>query len=229
MNIAVLSDIHSNKYALKATLEYLKERDIDQFIFLGDFFGYYPWAQETYVLLKSVFEKSIHILGNHDELLLNKKNLELKPEYWDVLQNNKKELSSEALAWLSTLKAEKKIILDTINFSMHHGTPDDSLSGRYYPDDECKYKWFPLENEILLLGHTHYPLIRKFKEKSLLINPGSVGQPRDGITSSSGCIIDTKTLSVDFFRVPYLNDLITEELINMAWYPRAIQLLKKIK
>ena len=114
MNIAVLSDIHSNKYALKATLEYLEDKKIEQFIFLGDFFGYYPWAQETYILLKSIFEKSIHILGNHDELLLNEKNIEPKVEYWDVLQKNKNELSPEAIEWLSKLKAEKKIILDRI-------------------------------------------------------------------------------------------------------------------
>ena len=66
MNIAVLSDIHSNKYALSETLKFLENKDIDKYIFLGDYFGYYPWAKETFTLLRSYFNKSHHILGNHD-------------------------------------------------------------------------------------------------------------------------------------------------------------------
>ena len=227
MNIAVLSDIHSNKYALSATLQFLEDKNIDRFIFLGDFFGYYPWAAETFNMIEKLFPKSIHILGNHDELIKIKEPPIPTPEYWNVIIQNKNNLSAEAIKWLSGLKPEKKLTLDNINFKLYHGTPANPLMGRFYPDNKEEYEWFPKENEVLLMGHTHYPLLIKTRENGLIINPGSVGQPRDGILNSSLCIITTEDLKVNFFRVPYLIDEAISELKKINWYPRAINSLKK--
>lgn len=228
MKLAIMSDIHSNKYALKEVFHFLNGQKIDWFIFLGDYFGYYPWAQETFDLLKGYFFKSIHILGNHDELIISPKPYIL-PEYWDVIQDNKSKLSNEAMLWLSRLKKEAFLELDGISFRLCHGTPDDNLLGRYYPDDILDYHWFPKEKEILLLGHTHYPIFKVSKQGGVIINPGSIGQSRDGNISATFCILDTKTFSVDFKRIPFQVEKVIQELEAMNWYPRAIKALRKVK
>ena len=227
MNIAVLSDIHSNKYALTSTLKYLEEMQIDKYIFLGDFFGYYPWAKETYLMIEKILSKSICILGNHDQLLLEDNSPNPIPEYWNVILQNKSNLPKEALEWLKYLKPEKTVILENLNFKLYHGTPEDSLFGRFYPDNKNVYDWFPKENEVILLGHTHYPFIKKTENNGYIINPGSVGQPRDCNLNSSICIIKTDYFSVDFYRVPYRVNEAIEELEIINWYPRAINSLKK--
>jgi putative phosphoesterase len=229
MKIAVLSDLHSNKYALKATLNYLENREIDKFIFLGDFFGYYPWAQETFELIKPILNKSIRILGNHDSLIIQKETPKILPEYWDVILQNRQNLSEEAIIWLKSLDSKSEIYIDNIKLKLFHGTPDNSLNGRFYPDNEIKYDWFPLENEILFLGHTHYPLIKKITDKSYIINPGSIGQPRDGNLESSLIIFDTSNLSFELIRQNYPILKAINELKEMHWYPRAINSLLKKK
>ena len=72
MRIAILSDIHSNKYAFLKAIELIDQNKIDKLIFLGDFFGYYPWARETFELLHELPIHSISILGNHDVLVRDK-------------------------------------------------------------------------------------------------------------------------------------------------------------
>jgi putative phosphoesterase len=227
MKIAILSDVHSNKYALTEAFKFLDREKIDKYIFLGDMFGYYPWAEETYQMLKKYFEKSIHIIGNHDALIISEKEPDITPEYWDVILHNRKNLSSEAIDWLKKLKEKEDFWLDNINVKIFHGTPDSPLNGRFYPDNHEEYDWFPKENEIILLGHTHYPLNKKNGENSYIINPGSIGQSRDGNNDLSFCIFDTDSKERHFQRVKYSVDLAVEELLEMNWYPRAIKSLQK--
>ena len=228
MKIAVLSDIHSNKYALEATLNFLAQKEIEKFIFLGDYFGYYPWAKETFNELGRVSAHSIFIIGNHDELIARSEPPMPLPEYWDVIIQNRSELPVEAIEWLNSLSPEKTVVIDNIVFKLCHGTPESPLSGRFYPDTDKVYDWFPKKNEVLLLGHTHYPIVKKIQNGGVIVNPGSVGQPRDGILDSSFCVVDTKTLDVKVHRVPYFVENVISELEDMNWYPRAIKSLKKI-
>jgi putative phosphoesterase len=228
MKIAVLSDIHSNKYALSSTLKFLEDKGIESYIFLGDYFGYYPWVAETFGLIEKIFSKSFFILGNHDELMCRDEAPKPTPEYWDVIVQNKAELTPAVIDWLKSLFPEKKIQIGGLQFNLYHGTPAEPLTGRFYPDNKNEYDWFPKKNEVLLMGHTHYPLSRKLKDGGLMINPGSIGQPRDGTLESSLCIINTETVEVKFHRVPYLIDKAIAELEKMNWYPRAIHSLKKI-
>ena len=228
MKVAVLSDIHSNKFALASTLKFLEDKGIDKYFFLGDYFGYYPWANETYKQIEKLFSTSFHILGNHDELICREQAPIPSPEYWHVIVQNKLELTSKAVEWLKSLSPEKKLQIDTIQFRLCHGTPKEPLTGRFYPDNNDKYDWFPKKNEILLMGHTHYPIYKKVPDGGIIVNPGSIGQPRDGILESSLCIINTDDSDVKFYRVPYLINEAIHELENMNWYPRAIKSLQKI-
>jgi len=227
MKIAILSDIHSNKYALEETFKFLENHQIDRYFFLGDFFGYYPWAADTYELLKGKFLDSTCIIGNHDKLIITNKPPEKLPEYWGVIEQNRKDLSIEAIEWLKSLKTEAIVLVDNLEFKLYHGTPDDPINGRFYPDNKIELTWFPKENQIILLGHTHYPLIKKIGQNSFIINPGSIGQSRDGNIDASFSVFDTETKKTNFYRIPYSVQAVINKLEKIDWYPRAIKSLQK--
>lgn len=227
MRIAVLSDIHSNKYALSEALKTISTLEIDHYFFLGDYFGYYPWAGETYDLLKTIQHRSTFIIGNHDELMVRDNKPDPVPEYWDVLEQNKRQLNDEALQWLASLKPHALLRIDGLQLSLYHGTPDDELNGRFYPDNEEIYKWFPITNEVLLFGHTHYKLLKQTNSNGFILNPGSVGQARGKNTKPTFAVIDTSIESFKFVEINYDIEKVVAELESMNWYPRAVESLKK--
>jgi putative phosphoesterase len=231
MRIAILSDIHSNVFALEAVLEDFKDNKIDNVILLGDIFGYYPWAADTFQKLKPYLENAICILGNHDELLLLDSPPEPEPSYWAAAKQNKEELlhnNNEALKWLEGLTLSKEVSLSNRTIKLYHGSPDDPEKGRYYPDNETLFDWFPSKNEVILMGHTHYPLLRKTSENGIIFNPGSVGQPRDGNPMPAWGIWDTDTLEFIFKRSCYDNLGTMHKLAKMHWDERAIMALNKV-
>lgn len=232
MKIAIISDIHSNCYALEAVLKSIKNNNINHLIVLGDIFGYYPWATETYQLLFPYLSNSIFIKGNHDQLLLDKIPPNPIPSYWAAAKQNEKcliEKYPEALTWLEQLGFSKKNKIDNHVVEMYHGTPENPENGRYYPTDrETIYKWYPLKNTIIFLGHTHYPLINKHTENSgFIVNPGSVGQPRDGNPMPSWAIWTTEENTFKLVRTVYDNLSVMEELKKINWNDRAIKALNK--
>lgn len=229
MRLGILSDIHSNYFALKSVIDEAKKESLDGYIILGDIFGYYPWAIETYNLIREIDIFKI-IKGNHD-MIITEESFEIEIDYWEMAQENKKSLLSiypESILWLRNLKHYYTFnINNSIECSLFHGTPDDPVNGRYYPDDEKDYNWFPAHNKIIMLGHTHYPLLRKKSNGGYIINPGSVGQPRDGITDSSWVVFDTIKLAFKFKRTKYDLSKAVKTLIEMNWDRRAIDSLQK--
>lgn len=228
MRLAVLSDIHSNYYALKAVLRDIRKEKINKIVILGDIFGYYPWATETYEVIKEI--PCIIIKGNHDLLISREYPPTPIPEYWHAIINNRKSLQEkhpESLVWLTNLDCYKNFKVDNMKIALFHGTPKNPCSGRFYPDDSNVYKWFPRENEILMLGHTHYPIFKEINGGGLIINPGSVGQPRDGNPMPSWGIFDTIKLSFDFKRTNYNLKEPIAFLKKMNWDKRSILALEK--
>lgn len=230
MRIAVISDIHSNSFALQSVINDLEKQAIQKIMVLGDIFGYYPWAVETYRLLKPYLDKAICISGNHDKLLLSDNCPEPVPSYWIAAQNNREDLQlyeSDALEWLKKLSSERTIKIDDLTILLCHGTPDDPENGRFYPDNSHEYDWFPKEDEVVLLGHTHYPVLKRMLSGGVIFNPGSVGQARDGNPMPSWGIVDTDTLNFTLMRSAYNNLEVIELLKKQNWDARAIAALNK--
>jgi predicted phosphodiesterase len=175
---------------------------VDVIFCAGDIFGYYPWAQKTYDLIKEYLIEAS--LGNHDALVLNSldllsKDITIVPDaingpIYDVAENNASDLTSSAREWLSSLNISVNRKIDDWEITMLHGTPDNPLEGRLYPDTGLSADWLPGHKQILVLGHTHYPLMRRYKNGGILLNPGSVGQPRDGNPFPSWIYVDTDQL-----------------------------------
>jgi predicted phosphodiesterase len=228
MRVAVLSDIHSNVFALRSVLKDAVGL-AESFIVLGDVFGYYPWAVETYDLVRSI--PLLHVIkGNHDIQVMERDYSGPDRESDPAVRQNRAQLTKErpeALKWLATLKTSKGFSLGNREFKIFHGTPDDSENGRYYPDDKDEHSWLPLAYEIVMLGNTHYPINRILPSGGIVMNPGSTGQPRDGDTRASWALFDLPTMAIEMRRTTYDIASAVMLLRRMNWDQRSIAALEK--
>ena len=229
MRIAIFSDTHSNPFALRAVLPELERWQPERVLFLGDAFGYYPWAQETFEMLRPLCVEAV--LGNHDRLVLDTLH-DRQPnsvtEYFEAAVQNARTLSGEAREWLAALPTQREFCVGAWRIRMVHGTPDDPLEGRLYPDNTQAFPWLPRAGEILVFGHTHYPILRQLESGGWLLNPGSVGQPRDGDPRPAWLAVElTEQCHPKLHRVSY--DIVEPmaQLRAMRWPSRFIAALNK--
>jgi UDP-2,4-diacetamido-2,4,6-trideoxy-beta-L-altropyranose hydrolase len=233
MKVGVISDIHSNFHALEAVILALEDAGIEHLFVLGDIFGYYPWAVETWLCLQRLRWPATFIKGNHDEMLLQL----LADPGWNVAasyagavaQNLEALRSTPALQWLQSLGFEKTLSLAGQAIQLAHGTPADPQNGRFYPDSKDLPAWFPGAGEWLLLGHTHYPLAMHAPSGGRLINPGSVGQSRDGDPRPAYAILDLSAGEQELRRAQYDIGAALVDLEQRGWEPLAIRALVKRK
>jgi predicted phosphodiesterase len=188
-----MADIHSNIVALEAILDHVDDHfgNIDHIVTVGDYVGYGPFPNEVLEIAMKDFD--VVCLGNHD-LACAMGNAEGfsstgKPA---ALWTNKV-LTTENKTYLSLLRETLKFhIFPGWEICALHGTPDDPVSEylRIGLSDEVKEKYLEKTGAgILLCGHTHIPMYWKSK-RGYIINPGSVGQPRDGDSRASCCILE---------------------------------------
>ena len=178
MKIAILSDIHSNVYALEEVIKDAKNKNVDLMLNLGDSFYGPIEPLKTYKML--VENKFINVMGNQDREILEasleslKNNKTLKYVYED--------LGEEVLYWIQNLPFEKFIGDDLY---MTHGTQhDDSVymledvsSGKPIIRDDKKIIELidDVESKFVLCGHSHMPRCLNLSSGQVVINPGSVG------------------------------------------------------
>ena len=228
MKIAVLSDIHSNCYALRAVLAEAVAGKPDGMIVLGDTFGYYPWAVETWRLINPF--APFAVLGNHDQLVLDVATPQPEPAYWRLAKRNElclRTRAPEALEWLRSLSPYAEVMHGGHRIICCHGTPNDPLNGRYYPDTPADLARSPAAGEMLLMGHTHYPLVRVLEGGGLIINPGSVGQPRDGDLRASWGWLFVHESRFEPVRTNYDIARTIRSLTRRRWCTHAVRALRK--
>ncbi len=180
MKIALLSDIHSNYFALEAVIEDIKQRGIELMINLGDnLYGpILPGA--TYDLL--MLHDFVNIRGNQDRQIY-----EAKPE--QILNNPTLEfiindIGFEALSWMKSLPFDKQL---NEKIYLCHGTPESDLvylledieSGfpRLRADDDIMKLINGQSSGVICCAHTHIPRVVMLKSGQLVVNSGSVGLP----------------------------------------------------
>jgi predicted phosphodiesterase len=218
MRIGLLSDIHSNPYALSAVLEQAHDAGIDEFWLAGDTFGYYPWATATFDLVAGRFAKTV--LGNHDRLVARGAVDDDAGIVAVIAAQNAADLSAhapQALGWLRGLPLVARFGRAGARITIAHGTPTDPIEGRFYPDDASRPHWLPGPGEVVILGQTHHPIIRGDVEHGLLVNPGSVGQPRDGDPMPSWALLDLSTGTAELQRAAYDHDTVMRTLHARSW------------
>jgi len=196
MKFCFFSDIHGNGYAFDVFLKEMEEKKPDRIIFGGDFAGYYYDGDRIISKMRELHFQCI--LGNHDKLLLElleqKRTLkQLVPHYGNSYKLLSESISRENEAFLRKLPEHLVLEEDGLRLGFFHGSPREFLNDRIYPDTEItdKEELALFEQyDYVFCGHTHHKLVKRFGE-TLLINPGSAGQQRDG-EGTSYVLFDTK-------------------------------------
>jgi putative phosphoesterase len=206
MKIAILADIHSNIYALEAVLDDCKFEEIDFVIVAGDLIGYYYWPK---AVVQKLMDSKIFtcIRGNHEDILAetiqNAENAEhYRKKYGSGYDICRDTLSNSELKWLLSLPKKIEVIFDGVHFSVHHGSPA-STDEYIYPDSSGEIlSRCHDSSDFTILGHTHYSFAH-YSEGRILLNPGSVGQPRDYGGAACYAVLNLSNHALRFKRIPY--------------------------
>ena len=214
MRYAVLSDIHGNLAALRAVLSDIGS--VDAVWCLGDVVGYGPDPNECVDLVRQ--RAAICLAGNHDWAAVAKMDLDaFNPDAAKAITWTRQQLSGENITFLAGLPS----ILRQGQMTLAHGSPRDPI-WEYILSVSAAQENFPrFDTALCLVGHTHSPAVFRqdkgiVKQVELahggslpigagrfIINPGSVGQPRDGDPRSSYLLLDTSAQTVRFMRLAY--------------------------
>jgi putative phosphoesterase len=221
MKVAVLADVHANLPALVAVLEDLP--NVDCIACLGDVVGYYADPNEVCALMRQ--HKIITIRGNHDAYVLGERlphsdRVEAYRTAW-----TREVLEPRNFGWLRSLPTSMECRWGKIVAHLHHATPWNE-EAYLYPDSDQLNEIKLGPNEFLALGHTHRPMLRQCGE-GFVLNPGSVGQPRDCNPLASYAILDCDTANVDFRRARYDVTSLQRRLRELGWEPSTIAILSR--
>lgn len=201
MKLLVFSDVHGNGYAFDAFIENIQQEEYDRIVFCGDIFGYY-YDQKRIIEQLSQMKNLLWIKGNHDNYFYELYDDDADEEkyilkYGSTYSGIQERFSENEYHRISRLPDCLEMTIDQKKVGVFHGTPYDPLNGRLYPDTEIKEGSLYEKYDIVILGHTHCRMMRRYKD-TLIVNSGSLGQPRDGNTFGYA-IIDTKCLEVTFY------------------------------
>ncbi len=225
MRLGVISDVHGNLLALRSVLAALDAAGIDRLVCLGDVVGYGPDPIEC---LDLIFDRDpLMVVGNHEEALfrpeLGRKFREMARETIDW---TRRQIASERPDLLDAIEQLPGMIYFESKLMIVHDSPIPG-GARYILDGAAAGPAFRgITVPICLVGHTHLPACfrllgdaehpvveshRSVSSKSIevdfkghcIVNPGSVGQPRDGDPRASYAIIDLEAGEIDWHRAGY--------------------------
>lgn len=218
MKIGVISDIHSNIFALKEIFR--RETHVNQWICLGDFVGIFPNVNEVIDLLKE--KKAILIRGNHEENLMNGNVIAASYSANESIQHQRKTIHPKNIEFIKNLSSHGNITIDGIRcFYTHALIQTKNKFSIDFSAIEKKYQDF----DIVLYGNTHYPLICYLK-KIIVVNPGSAGFPIDKIRKASYVIIDTKDYTIQIKRFNFNKKLLIKNIIKNKYNNKLITYLQ---
>ena len=216
MRILVISDIHANLAALDAVLE--DAGHVDAVWCLGDLVGYGPDPNEVIDRIGNL-PYTLCVLGNHDAAALGQIDLDsFNSEARETTLWNQENLSKESKYYLTGLR--KKTVRH--GFTLTHGSPRNSIWEYILDVESAADNLDFFITPFCLIGHTHIPVIYHTKNgKSSLyamnseyplstqltgraiLNPGSVGQPRDADPRASYAILNLRDKTWELRRVAY--------------------------
>jgi diadenosine tetraphosphatase ApaH/serine/threonine PP2A family protein phosphatase len=219
--IALLSDVHGNLPALRACLEELRRHRPDAWVFLGDAVGYGAHPSEVCLLLQAL--EPLGVAGNHDLAVLGRIDARLfNPEAEEAVLWTREALTDSARAFLESLPLEAELA-GPLPFHLVHGSPVDPPMRYILEKREAREALRAARHPRVLVGHTHvagafrfgpgssgdYLPLRPGKVLDLepgwsyVVNPGSVGQPRDGDPRAAAALLDVEKVRVIPIRVEY--------------------------
>jgi len=215
MKVGVIADVHGNLVALDAVLADMPA--VDRLVCAGDVVGYNPWHAECVAAVRGEtadvagdeFELSdaareklpedgiATVMGNHDRAVAFDRAYGFNEMARTAVAHARETCTAEQLEWLGDLP-DQRLVCDG-RLKIVHGHPHDP--DRYtYPEE---YNPGMLDDEdVLVMGHTHVQGHETFEE-GLVMNPGSVGQPRDGDPRAAYAVLDFEAREIEGHRVEY--------------------------
>jgi diadenosine tetraphosphatase ApaH/serine/threonine PP2A family protein phosphatase len=217
MRVAVCSDIHGNLPALEAVLAEIDEARPDELWCLGDLVGYGPWPNEVTELVRA--RADVCLVGNHDLVALGTAGVdvdEFNPEAAEAALWTRRELSAETRDFLESLAPEAS----RDGTGLYHASPRDPVWEYVLTPEAALGAFTEAPERLILVGHSHVALAFSLEDGRLagdvarggtaieltvrlLLNPGSVGQPRDGDPRAAWLMLDLAEGRARFERVEY--------------------------
>lgn len=213
--VAVIADIHSNRDALEAVLNDIQSRgkDILKILCAGDTIGYGAEPNECCWMVQKLNIPVVQ--GNHDLNVRLKEPGKFNSHAQAALAWTEGKITQKNRNWLLKLPMVHKEKVKGRTIYMVHGSPEDphyDYTTEHDPPKYAKKQWFgQTGSDIILVGHTHRPFSMRIGEK-LIVNAGSVGQPRDGDPRASYALVDLETMRASIIRVPYNIDGAAEKI-----------------
>ncbi len=218
MRYAIIADIHSNLAAFAAVLDDIARRGgVEELWCLGDVVGYGPDPHQCIELLRQ--HNHICVAGNHDWAAIGKIDTSyFNPAAAAACHWTAQQLSLADVHFLESLP----LILEQGDFTLAHGSPREPIWEYLLSTAIALENFSCFPSPFCLVGHSHVPLVFEYDETGacslsefadnaalalaesrLIINPGGIGQPRDGDPRASYAIYDSEARSVTHYRVPY--------------------------
>ena len=233
MRIAVLSDVHANLAALEAVLADLPT--VDEAWILGDTVGYGPQPNEVIATLQAMGARSV--LGNHDGAAIGMVDAAyFNPDARAAIEWTATVLDPNARSYLATLPEVRR----DGELTAVHGSPRDPIWEYITSTSIAAANFDSFETRLCLFGHTHLPVVYRQVDGAVqavpglpgdvvelgaeraLLNPGSVGQPRDGLPDAAYAVLEVGDGvaggSITFHRARYEIDR-TQRLMRDAELP----------
>ncbi len=211
MRIAIISDIHSNLEAFLSVLNKIDSMKINQIFCLGDIVGYGADPKEV---LRIISRKKIPcIMGNHDYAVSSGDVLRFNLFASDSIYKNIEMISESEIKFLGSLEKHREVDVEGKKIFLVHASPRDPLWEYVYEGDDLKTHLDLCQSDILFMGHTHIPFVREINGR-IVINSGSVGQPRDGDPRASFSVYDSEKDNAEIVRVHYDIDAAAEKIIS---------------
>jgi predicted phosphodiesterase len=225
MRVAVVSDIHANLHALEAVLAAIDADPVDELWCLGDLVGYGPKPNECCAIVQA--RAVVCLCGNHDLAVRGTIDLvEFSGDAGIAAAWTREVLSDDARAFLDGLEPAGK----AAGVALFHGSARDPVWEYVLSDEAAMTTLMLTEEPFVLVGHSHAALQISLRDNVLegglapngtdlersdgrrLLNPGSVGQPRDGDPHAAYLLLDTDAQRASFRRVAYDIELTQSEM-----------------
>jgi predicted phosphodiesterase len=218
MRCAIIADIHANLAALTAVLLDVKQRGgVEEIWCLGDIVGYGPDPHDCIELLRQT--NHICVAGNHDLAAVGQiDTAEFNPDAVAATEWTAGQLNSRDVSYLRSLPR----VINRDDFTLVHGSPREPIWEYVLSISGARENFAYFKTKFCLLAHTHVPAAFSYDEGGacsflqfnpdkelvlekarLIINPGAVGQPRDGDPRASYAIYDSNKNRFWLYRVPY--------------------------
>lgn len=217
MRLAVVADIHSNLHALEAAAELIQARRPDMVACAGDVVGYGAFPDECCSMVEGMCGPCV--AGNHDRSAVSGEVSGMNPFAAAAMIWTIGRLGDRSKAFLSSLGPSSRFDAGGLRAAVFHGSPDGP-DEYVYEEAVTADMLLRSGSDIVVMGHTHVPYAKRLGG-GLAVNPGSVGQPRDGDPRGSFAVVDTESMECEVVRFRYPVEEAAEAIVS-AGLPRIL-------